>query len=565
MHEIIFQFVKKFKFFIGLLVLAAISESFLSIYVNKHVEFIIDSIEKNPGKSIASVILSFVFYKSLHQGMFLFKKIIDIKLWSENIRFSISELFLKISKYSLGFFSQNSSAVTARKIEDFEYGARYVIFSLYSLINQFFYLIFSIIALFQINKKVGWYELTFLIFFFICQYFLSKILTILRTKSELSKQKSNSKIQNSFANIFLIKILGNFDYFFQKNVKNFIEKFSLSEKKYMQFDSFVIGIYHFLFVIFSTIFQIFLLSGLIKKEIISAGAFAFGFSLIIGSKLNLQTFTDYINYNLSWGLASINSAKEIFHDPFNVKTNPHSSSPQNLKGDIHFKNVCFSYPGESKQALKNINLEIKAGEKIGIIGFSGSGKSTLMSALLRCFDVETGEILLDGENIKDLNLDLFWSQIGIISQETSILHNSILENLLIVRPDATFDEIQDVCKKVMLHDDISAMQNGYETILNSDISNLSGGQRQRIGIARVLLNKPSILILDEATSALDPETENKILNLFEEIFHQKDVTIISITHKLENLKNFDRIIMMKDGEIVETGDYEFFSKKGFEN
>lgn len=329
----------------------------------------------------------------------------------------------------------------------------------------------------------------------------------------------------------------------------------------MQFDAYFIEIFNFLLIITTLILQIFLLSSLFKREIISAGNFAFGFTLILGSKIVLQSLLYFFNYQFIEGLGILGSTKEIFYDPYNFNQNHDLNFPQHLKGNIHFENVYFSYLGEKSQVLKNINFKIKSGEKIGIIGYSGSGKSTLINILLRCFDVESGEILIDGENIKNFNLDLFWNQIGIISQETKILNISILDNLLIAKPNASFEEIQEVCKKVMLHNDILLMQNGYKTILNSDVSNLSGGQKQRIGIARVLLKNPSILILDEATSALDPETEEVILNLFEEIFNKRNTTIISITHKLENLKNFDRIFMIKDGEIIETGDYNFFLNK----
>jgi ABC-type multidrug transport system fused ATPase/permease subunit len=449
----------------------------------------------------------------------------------------------------------------SKKIDDFEHGSRYISYSIYELINKSFYLIFSIISLYKAEAKLAYFEIIFINIYFILMYFLSKRLMNFQKISNISRQKLISVTQNSFMNIFLIKIIGNFNFFFNKNIKNYIYDSFKSEKKYMQFNAFGIELFNFLFTIIAASFQIYFLSYLLKNNFISTGSFAFLFILIFSIKTNLSALVYVINYNLVKGFASINATKEIFFDQFSLKKNDLISGSKKLNGDIVFKNVCFSYPNSNKLSLSNINLDIKSGSRIGIIGKSGSSKSTLLKILIRCFDVESGEILIDGNNIKNYNLEFLWSQFSIIPQETNILYNSIYENLLIANNSASKEEIENICKKVDLHDDIMTMKNGYNTILNENSSNISGGQRQRLGIARALLRDSNIIILDEATSSLDSKTEKQILNLFNQIFKDKKTTVIFVTHKISNLENFDTIISMKNGEIEEIGNFQYFNNK----
>lgn len=236
-------------------------------------------------------------------------------------------------------------------------------------------------------------------------------------------------------------------------------------------------------------------------------------------------------------------------------------NPKTLLGDINFKNVDFRY-GTRQLVLKNININIKPGEKIALVGESGSGKTTIAKLLMNFYDIEKGEIILNNYNIKDINKEVLRDKTSYISQDSFFFSGTIKENLQFANEDATYEEIIEVCKQAQIHDFINSMPLRYETLLEEKGSNLSGGQRQRLAIARALLKKPEILIMDEATSNLDSITEKAIEKTIEEC--TTNVTTIIIAHRLSTIMRCDRIYVMDKGEIIEEGNHEQLLKnKGY--
>lgn len=228
-------------------------------------------------------------------------------------------------------------------------------------------------------------------------------------------------------------------------------------------------------------------------------------------------------------------------------------NPKTLLGDITLRNVDFRY-GTRQLVLKNINMEIKPGEKIALVGESGSGKTTIAKLLMDFYDVERGEVILNSYNIKDINKEVLRDKIAYISQDSFFFSGTIKENLQFANEEATYEEIIDVCKKAQIHDFINSMSTRYETLLEEKGANLSGGQRQRLAIARALLKKPEILIMDEATSNLDTITEKAIESTIEEC--TKNVTTIIIAHRLSTIRRCDRIYVLDKGSIIEEGNHE---------
>lgn len=226
---------------------------------------------------------------------------------------------------------------------------------------------------------------------------------------------------------------------------------------------------------------------------------------------------------------------------------------KNLEGNIEFKNVDFSYDG-LRRVLKDVNLQIGKGEMIGVVGPTGSGKSTFIQLLLRFYEARRGEILIDGVNLKDLDLKSFRSQVGMVLQDSYLFHGSILENIRYGRPEATLLEVLNAAKAARVHDFVIKLPHAYDTKVGERGHSLSGGERQRVAIARALLCNPKILILDEATSAVDTETEVKITEALDELV--KGRTVIAIAHRLSTLKKAHRIIVFKDGKIVESGTHQ---------
>lgn len=228
------------------------------------------------------------------------------------------------------------------------------------------------------------------------------------------------------------------------------------------------------------------------------------------------------------------------------------------KGKIEFKDVCFHY-GKGSGIIEGLNLNIQPGEKVGIVGRSGAGKSTLVNLLLRFYDVESGEILIDGQNIAHVKQESLRQHIGMVTQDTSLLHRSVEDNLAYGKPDAQSTEIRAAAAKAKAEQFISGLEDtkgrtGYNAHVGERGVKLSGGQRQRIAIARVLLKNAPILILDEATSALDSEIESAIQENLNELMEGK--TVIAIAHRLSTIAALDRLIVLDKGKIIEEGTHQ---------
>ncbi|MBQ8882041.1 MAG: ATP-binding cassette domain-containing protein, partial [Clostridia bacterium] len=209
--------------------------------------------------------------------------------------------------------------------------------------------------------------------------------------------------------------------------------------------------------------------------------------------------------------------------------------------------------------LKNLSLKVKKGENLAIVGPSGAGKTTIASLIPRFYDIQSGEILIDGTNIKDYDLSSLRKNIGIVQQNVYLFYGSIKENILFGRPDASDEEVIKAAKLAGAHEFIEKLENGYDTVCGERGVKLSGGQKQRVAIARVFLKNPPLLILDEATSALDNESERLVQSSLDEL--SKNRTTITIAHRLTTIKKADRIIVLTADGIVEEGNHETLLKQ----
>ena len=234
-------------------------------------------------------------------------------------------------------------------------------------------------------------------------------------------------------------------------------------------------------------------------------------------------------------------------------------SLENPKGFIEFKNVKFKYTDDEELTLKGLNLKLETQKKIAIIGKSGNGKSTIFNLLLRYFDTTEGEILIDGVNIKELTEQSLRDNISIIRQAPFLFNISIIENFRIVKPDASIEEIRDVCKKAYIDDYIMSLPDKYETIIGEGGVNLSGGQKQRIAIARTLLLNTKIILFDEATSALDNESQEYIKMTIDNLIN--DHTIIIVAHRLSTIIDSDIIHIIDKGKLEESGTHKELLEK----
>lgn len=229
-----------------------------------------------------------------------------------------------------------------------------------------------------------------------------------------------------------------------------------------------------------------------------------------------------------------------------------------IQGNVEFKNVTFSYDDEN-EVLKNVSFKVSKGEKIALVGATGAGKSTIVSLLSRFYDPTEGKILVDGKDIKNVDLESLRSQMGIMLQDTFLFSDSIMENIRYGRLDATDEEVINAAKAVNAHKFITELEKGYDTEVNERGSRLSLGQRQLISFARALLANPRILILDEATSNIDTQTEKLVQEGIERILHGR--TSFVVAHRLSTIRDCDKIMVINDGEIEEVGNHEELLKK----
>jgi len=224
-----------------------------------------------------------------------------------------------------------------------------------------------------------------------------------------------------------------------------------------------------------------------------------------------------------------------------------------IKGNVSFKNVTFSYV-KDEIILDNFNLEVKEGESIALVGATGSGKSTIVNLVCRFYEPTAGEILIDGNNYKNIALGNLRANLGYVLQTPHLFNMSVLDNIRYGRKDATLDEVISVSKAVGAHEFISKMENGYDTFVGEEGSLLSAGERQLISFARALLVDPKILVLDEATSSIDTETEKAILGAIEKVM--KGRTTFIVAHRLSTIRNVSKILVIDKGKIIESGTHQ---------
>lgn len=293
--------------------------------------------------------------------------------------------------------------------------------------------------------------------------------------------------------------------------------------------------------------------------------------LVIANELEINEMITFVFYTMFIGgslnglgemIASVQVAigasdrvLEIFDEKPEVKIEKSDQKAPKIYGEVEFKNVAFNYPSRADlEVLKNISLKINAGEKIALVGYSGAGKSTIVQLLLRFYDALSGEILVDGKDIKSYNISDLRNNMAIVPQEVMLFGGTIFENIAYGKPDATEHEVIQAAKKANAMEFIETFPEKLQTVVGERGIKLSGGQRQRIAIARAILKDPAILLLDEATSALDSESEKLVQDALEGLMQGR--TSIIIAHRLSTIRSVDNIYVIKEGKIHESGTHE---------
>lgn len=395
-------------------------------------------------------------------------------------------------------------------------------------------------------------------FMFTYAYFMNKRMRRAFRENRVQIAEVNSRIEDNLSGIRVVKSFANED-IEKKKFKVGNDGFLKAKKK----SYFYMGFYHSGMTAFTMLINvavIFIGGIFMAKGTVTAADF-------VTFLLYINVFTDPIRTLVDFaeqfqnGYSGFERFAEILAIEPDIKDSETAVPLENVRGDISFNDVSFKYKDTAHRVLRHINLDVKAGSYVALVGSSGGGKTTLCSLIPRFYDVTKGSISIDGKDIRDVTLKSLRENIGIVQQDVYLFAGTVYENISYGKPDATREEIIEAAKRANAHDFIMELPNGYDTDIGQRGIKLSGGQKQRLSIARVFLKNPPILIFDEATSALDNESENIVKESLERLAHNR--TTFVIAHRLSTIRNAERILVLTENGIEESGTHdELMAKQG---
>ncbi|MCO5234134.1 MAG: ABC transporter ATP-binding protein/permease [Chitinophagales bacterium] len=507
---------------------------------------------------LIAVISIIIIITTLIRGILMFLMRQTLIVMSRHVEFDQkNELYLHYQELTPSFYKRNSTGdMMSRISEDVSRVRMYIgpaIMYISGLIVTFSLVIYSMAS---INPYLTFWTLIPLP---LLSYSIFKVSKIVNIKSE-SIQKTlsslTSKAQESYSGIKVIQGFAR-DHAVQQEFEELTSQYRNESLSLAKVESFFSPLM-LLLVGISTLLAIY-----IGGNEVARGRFTAG---------NIAEFVVYINM-LTWPVASLGWAVSLVQRAAASQKRINEFlqvTPDIVSGDkyiinkiesIRFDNVSFVYPDTGIVALKNISFEIKAGEKIAIVGKTGSGKSTIAELLVRNYDPLSGQIYINNLPLKEIQLSHFRNLLGYVPQEVFLFSDSVNHNISFGNPNATQEDIEHYAQLASVYDDIISLPKKFDTIVGERGVMLSGGQKQRVSIARALIKNPNTLLLDDCLSAVDAKTENIILSNFENNWNDK--MVISITHRLFTVKNFNKIIVLDNGTIVENGKHEdLYNKKG---
>jgi len=459
-------------------------------------------------------------------------------------------------KQSVSFYQDDFAGRIATKVMQTALAVRETVMKLLNvMVYILVYFISMVVMIAQADYRLALPMIGWLIIYCIIQYTFIPKLRKVATEQADARSTMTGRIVDSYTNISTVKLFAHTDSE-SAYAKQGMEGFLDTVYRQMRLATGInvsVQMLNYLLAFTISVLAI----GLWMQSAITVGAIAIAVSL----SLRLNGMSQWIMWELSAlfeNIGTVADGMSTLAKP-NIIEDKEDAKPLVVKdGNLYFKQMSFHY-GENEHVIDNFELNIKPGEKIGLVGRSGAGKSTLVNLLLRFYDVEQGQILIDGQDIKEVQQESLRLQIGMVTQDTSLLHRSIRENILYGRPDATEEELIQATTQAQAHDFIMGLTDnegnrGYDAQVGERGVKLSGGQRQRIAISRVLLKNAPILILDEATSALDSEVEAAIQESLYELMQGK--TVIAIAHRLSTIAAMDRLIVLDKGKIIEQGSHQ---------
>lgn len=468
-----------------------------------------------------------------------------------------------VLKQSLNFFQSDFAGRIAQRIMQTGNSLRD---SAVQAVDALWHVLIYAITSLVLFAEADWRLMLPLVVWIVCfiaalAYFVPRVKARSVVSSD-ARSKLMGRIVDGYTNIATLKLFAHTDHeqqYAREAISEQTEKTQLASRVITSMDV-VITTLNGLLVVGTTGLALWLWS----QSLITVGAIALATGLVIRI-VNMSGWIMWVVNGIFENIGMVQDGLQTIAQPVTVTDRPAAPALKVTQGAVRFENVCFHY-GEARSVIEGLNLAIRPGEKIGLIGPSGAGKSTLVNLLLRLYDVQGGQILIDDQDIAQVSQASLRAQIGMITQDTSLLHRSIRENLLYGRPDATDAQLQEAVRRARADEFIPHLSDAQgRTGLDAHVGErgvkLSGGQRQRIAIARVLLKNAPILIMDEATSALDSEVEAAIQESLETLMQGK--TVIAIAHRLSTIARMDRLVVLDKGRVVEVGSHtELLEQRG---
>ena len=553
------KYIKNCKYSIIIITIFSILSSIMTIlapiYIGKTIDSTIPFIKEN---LITEIIKLFLIYVVLFISNLLLNKAL-IKFATKTSKALRADLFKKTNKLTLKYLDKNPYGDTLNRFTvDVENVSNGLIQSVSKITIGIITVIISIIIMIKINKVMTVILICIAPIMYIISRFVGRNTTKLFSKRAEKISDINGYTEEALTGFKTIKNF-NSEQYFENNFKNKNESLKNVGIKSQFYSSLTNPSTRF---VSNLAYIVVAISGIMIIKSTAGAHFSIG---------NLTTFLVYTNvftrpFNEITSIISeiqtaIASAKRIF-DYLNEKEEPQNSKIVQLdkiEGRVEFKNVYFSYVN-NKKFIEKFNLIANPKQNIAIVGKTGAGKTTIVNLLMRFYEINSGEITIDGVNIQNISKEFLRKNIGIVLQDTKLFTGTIKENISYGSPNATDEEIKQAAKMAYAHEFIERLPEGYNTYIKNQ-NMLSPGEIQLINIARVMLTKPPIIILDEATSNIDIVTENKISNAFNKLI--KNSTSFIIAHRLSTIKNADKIIFIENGNIIEEGTHEqLLAKKG---
>lgn len=498
----------------------------------------------------AFVILKGVLMYAMRQTLIVMSRLIEYDMRKE--------LFEHLQTLDQSFYkSHKTGDIMSRISEDVSKVRNYLGPGILYGINLITLFAMTIYAMLQVDVYLSIFALLPLPILSISIYYVSKLINEKSTLIQQQLGKLNSTAQEAYSGIRVIKSYvkeDQFVHFFKDQSEDFRQKSLSLARVEAWFQPLMI-----LLISMSTLLVV-----------IVGGYRVYNGDLTAG---NIAEFILYVNM-LTWPVTAIGWIASVVQEAeasqarinelldTRVALINHNNDIYPIHGEIEFRNVDFCYPGSAVKVLDNVSFKIAPGEKMAILGKTASGKSTIGELLLRMYDVSNGQILLDGRDIREHNLELLRTRFAYVPQDVFLFSDTVASNISFGVNNAEEYEIEEFAHYAAVAEDIVKLPSGYKTMVGERGVTLSGGQKQRISIARALLKKPDVVILDDALSAVDTSTEQQIMQHFNASLSSK--TVIMITHRANNLLNYDKIIVLDNGKIVEEGTHEaLINNKGF--